>query len=31
VYDYLDEMQLTLDGRAKFNQRFGKPDAAITS
>jgi hypothetical protein len=31
VYDYLDEMQLTLNGRAKFNQRFGKPDAAITS
>ncbi|MHB8625787.1 MAG: hypothetical protein ACYDBJ_01465 [Aggregatilineales bacterium] len=31
VYDYLDEMQLTLDGRAMLNQRFGKPDSAFAS
>jgi hypothetical protein len=31
VYDYLDEMQLTLDGRAALNQRFGKPDSALSS
>jgi hypothetical protein len=23
VYDYVEEMQLTLDGRAEFQQRFG--------
>src|SRR5579859_3345982 len=31
VYDYLNEMQLTLDGRASLNQRFGKPDSALTT
>lgn len=31
VYDFLDEMQLTLDGRAALNQRFGKPDSALSS
>lgn len=27
VYDFLADMQLTLDGRAALNQRFGVPDA----
>lgn len=27
VYDYLNEMQLTLDGRAALNQRFGVPES----
>jgi|SRR5579859_2845739 len=27
VYDYVEEMQLTLDARADLNQRFGVPDA----
>ncbi len=27
VYDYLDEMQLTLDGRAALDQRFGVPNS----
>ena len=31
VYDYLNDMQLTLDGRAALNQRFGKPDSALSS
>lgn len=31
VYDYVNEMQLTLDQRAALNQRFGVPDAAIGS
>ena len=31
VYDYLADMQLTLDGRAALNQRFGVPDAAMLS
>ncbi|MBX3062850.1 MAG: hypothetical protein U0528_11710 [Anaerolineae bacterium] len=26
VYDYPDEMKLTLDGRAEFQQRFGVPE-----
>ncbi len=26
VYDYLDEIKLTLDGRADFQQRFGIPE-----
>ncbi len=26
VYDYVGEMQLTLDGRAALNQRFGVPE-----
>jgi hypothetical protein len=26
VYDFMNEMQLTLDGRAEFNQRFGVPE-----
>ncbi len=26
VYDYVEEMKLTLDGRAEYQQRFGVPD-----
>ncbi len=26
VYDYVNEMQLTLDGRADLDQRFGVPE-----
>ena len=29
VYDYLNEMQLTLDKRAALDQRFGVPDAVV--
>ncbi len=28
VYDYVDEMKLTLDGRADLQQRFGVPEIA---
>lgn len=27
VYDFVEEMKLTLDGRAYFGQRFGVPEA----
>jgi hypothetical protein len=27
VYDFLDEIKITLDGRADFQQRFGVPEA----
>ena len=29
VYDYPDELKLTLDGRARYFQRFGLPDGAL--
>jgi hypothetical protein len=31
VYDYLNEMQLTLDKRTALDQRFGVPDAVVGS
>ena len=31
VYDYVDEMQMTLDGRADLMQRFGVPEPATAT